>query len=59
MDRDFSETMEAYHSVANAINSLSSDLKEIDSVDELAKIDVAESAKQPTLQNSDNIATER
>ena len=53
MNEDFPETVEAFYPVSNAINALSSDLKEIDKVEDLAKIDVTTPSKEPAAVDSD------
>ncbi len=46
MDEDFPKTMEAFYPVSNAINALSSDLKEVEKVEDLAKLDTDEPKKE-------------
>ncbi len=53
MNQDFPETAEAFYPVSNAINALSSDLKEIDTVEELAKIETTEPSKLPATSDSE------
>ena len=46
MDQDFPETIEAFYPVSNAINALSSDLKEVEKVEDLAKLEASEPKKE-------------